>query len=242
MISSRNRLANHLWQLNAYIIAVAGLIAILVGLAGLYEISRTLFRDRHVGDLVTASDTAARSQHGSAQNIRFKIGRFDAVPGTSFVVAPLISHEQRHLVHYTRQASGIRNYVFYNMENGQTHHLLPDNNGLILQSYNSPPRGHRAMPPKARLYLHVARDDNEDGSLSRRDRIDLLIAPPDGSRFLRLGNIDELLGYDWSKSGELVVILRMANNNKPQNTAASYSAFHIAPDLSKILRQQEITQ
>ncbi len=246
MTSPARRFSSRLWHFNAYVIAIAGLMAILVGLAGLFEIGRTIFRTRHVQNVVSAPSQSKGDQSPGGTPVVERIGSFTPLSGTSLLRAPIRTSQRRQLSRYSKVATGLRNFIFYNRQTGNFQRLLPNEKSLIM-SYSdmyAPPSSSSngsAKTLKAMSFLVVEKDSNDDGVLTGRDEATLVIVLPDGLRKLRVDNIGEMLGRPVLNDNELVLIRRarrIPNDKKPAPAPAPapapLEAIHIAIDTLKI--------
>ncbi len=244
MTSSARRLSSRLWRFNAYVIAIAGLLVILVGLTGLFEIGKTIFRTRHVQNVVSAPSQPKGDQSLGGTPIIESIGTFIPLSGTPLLRAPIRTSQHRYLARYSKIATGLRNFIFYNRLTGTFHRLLPNEKSLILRySDIYAPPGSRPAPStkglKAMSFMVVEKDSNGDGVLTGEDETMWLVVLPDGLRQLRLENIGEMLGRPAFSNNELVVIRRARANPKDQTGApaqapAPLEAIHIAIDTLKV--------
>lgn len=229
-----------IWRFNAYVIAAAGLIAIALGTFALYQVSKNLLRQRHVGALATAPKTSTSPANQAAQSKpNFTIGRFGRIAGTPILRAAISSSEDRRRRYYSKTATATRNFIFYHMTSGRQHYLLPNNNAIIENQYDLrlplPSGGiNTAAAPIALLYQLIDKDTNGDGLLSPRDRKTLALAQPDGSGLIRPNvSYNQMLGHAVISSKELVVLARQQDG---------VNAIHISLENFKVLRQMKITQ
>ena len=243
MPQSASRFSDRLWRLNAYIIAAAGLIAIVIGILALFEISKSMFRTRHVAALVPVVKNGDPNQTKNNTSTGLHIGSFRPIAGTTVLRAPAVTRDSRSMRLYSKVASGIANYVFYDITSGSSHNLLPDGRRLILKDLPvRPPRtasaaGMQQIAPSATLYSIVRSDTNKDGVLSPRDTTSLHIARPDGTALVQLADsIDEILGYHLVSKNELVVMLRATSSTGDETV----KALHVSLDTFKILRETTV--
>lgn len=252
-----NTIDQRLWKFNAYVIAAAGIIGVVIGLFALYHITKDIFRQRHDGSIAAAPKPPPTGGETAAlPSPKLTISGFQLVRGTPVLYAAVTSREDRRVSYYSKTASAVRNYIFYDAATGSQRRLLPDDRGLIdymrevrdfADGSNRKPTPLPAMgqttatqtAPSAFLFTIIDKDTSGDGLLSRFDKRSLALARPDGAGLTRLAiPFDTLLGHQAITSDELVVMIR--NKGKSDSDAASVTALHISLKDFKLLRQVEI--
>ncbi len=203
------RVFAQIWRINALIILVGGLTAGgVLAFAAWTVIIESTTRSRSVGNVVNvSSDRPIVDQT--------ELGTFERIEKTEILRAPL------HLIQdyeqgyggrsFSKEASSIQNYLFFDEVKKITYWLKPPKISLILSDHQliaktANSSGPATAPPVGFLYLVVNADTNNDKRLTEMDRLSLAISDASGLRFKPLiPEIDRLNGYSSVQDQQLSI-------------------------------------
>lgn len=187
---TRRRIFAAIWQANALLIFVAGILSIGVLSFALWQIYRETTRTRYATQVVNVAgeqvDRATR-----------RVGRFEAVEGSPILRATLTLEQEYGFSSGSKETSSPQNYLFYDPRSGKSWWLLPEFDGLLLSTEQMPSRqyGEKAAPVVAFAYELIEADTSGDKKLTGSDRRTIAVSDPTGSRVARLfRDVDELNG------------------------------------------------
>ena len=198
-----------LWRFNAMLIAAAGLVALLVGSYALLAIGKSTLRERHVVN-VARSDSSATGVSDAGSIV---VGHFSQIAGTSHVWASMQRRDQHAQRYYSKTASNVIDYVFYDVATGKSHRLRGKDDGLILRAEHIGPsrKIDAEASPDALLVTIVEQDTSGDGLLSMSDERTLALARPNGSELTSIvKGVEKVLGWTRVSARESVVMVQMA--------------------------------
>jgi len=197
-----------IWKIDAILILIVGLVALVIlGYAG-YRIYQDVFRSRDVSSIVNVESNV---QIGSEWNL----GTFDRVEGTDYLMAPVYSAQTFQASYYEKDTSAVRNYLFVNAVDKQSRWLVPNNNYLFLSGnkmWQNPDLGSSVV--MWLRYEVVKSDTNLDGRLTNEDQRTIGISDPTGERYVELiSDIDLILGYEMQDEYNLLIFYRTGTKN-----------------------------
>lgn len=171
------------WRFNALALAAVAVVALLLGGYGLAEVLR------HETRQIQAINITPAPEHAREE---LEIGAFTPLAPGPVLWAPVTARVDYALGRHSKQATSVRNYLFYDTEQRTSWRLLPDNRRLVLSV--QPLRTRQAAdwsaaeptPAHALAVSLGDRDTNGDGLLTRNDDIAFGMARPDGTDFKRL--------------------------------------------------------
>jgi len=197
-----------IWKIDAVLILIGGLIALVVFGYSAYMIFQDVFRSRDVSSMVNIEANMQMSSE-------WALGDFDRLEGTDYLMAPVYSTQSYQAAYYEKGTSAVRNYLFVNAIDKSSLWLVPHNNYLILsrhKEFYSPPRGSSFVTWLR--YEVVKSDTNQDGRLTRDDKRTIGISDPNGDRYSELiTNIDQILGYEMLNENSFLIFYRKDTKN-----------------------------
>ena len=197
-----------IWKIDAVLILIGGLIALVVFGYTAYRIYQDVFRSRDVSSMVNI-------EANMQMNSEWALGDFDRLEGTDYLMAPVHSTQTYQAAYYEKGTSAVRNYLFVNAIDKSSLWLVPHNNYLILsrhKEFYTPPRGSSLVTWLR--YEVVKSDTNQDGRLTRDDKRTIGISDPNGNRYSELiTNIDQILGYEMLNENSFLIFYRTDTKN-----------------------------
>ncbi len=203
-----------IWRINAYLILIAGVLAIAALALGLAGLVWDLLRPRVITNVVAPAGDARLRQERLSYHLRNAQG--------DVVVLDVLSDQTLDTAYSAKTlADTLRNQLFVTLADGRSTRLLADNQRLIVRVWairntrvTSPHRSEHGdtpgespddtQPVRARLYEVVDADRNGDTRLSPSDPRRLLLARADGSAPVTLAeNITQLDAPALGAAGEL---------------------------------------
>ena len=155
-------------------------IACLGGLLLLYAFYQ-LFQSRITPS--TAYDSLLTDKTNAAI---FSFGGFVRVGDTSNFRAGLLKEQSYVTSARSKFDQAVSNFLFYNVEIGQSHWVFPKNDWLCLSAEEFPQQTRDQLPVRKVFYVVVKEDTNHDRKLTAADRQVLGISAPDGSGYTEL--------------------------------------------------------
>lgn len=178
-----------IWRINAYLILIAGVLAVTFMTLGLARLAWDWLRPRApVADVATPEGDAQPRQERLSYRLRNAQGEV--------VVLDVLSDPTRDTAYSAKtSAETLRNQVFVTLADDSSTRLLADNQRLIVRvwairdtrvaayhrSESDGDSSEISQPVHARLYEVVEQDSDGNGRLSAGDRVKLLLARADGS-------------------------------------------------------------
>ena len=197
-----SRLYQGIWRFNGFVIALAGVMALLLmGFIG-YQIFKDSTRKRNVNSVVNVEDQAEVKQV-------WAYGNLDKIDGTDYVVLPLETKQDYDQSYSRKHASSVRNYLFINTQNNQQHWLLKQNSFLIdyMSRLYQPGTSDKKGPAVAWMYKIIKSDTNDDGRISKQDKKTYAFSSLDGRNYKEvLTDIEELMGDTMIKDNVLMLM------------------------------------
>lgn len=177
LMTSRHFFAT-VWRINAIILLVVGLLACVVLIATSYLFFKDATRPRHADDV-------ARIAVGGDIASRATLVSFEALPKTAVLRAPLRVTQSYSIGSGSKEASSIRNYLFYEPETRTTRWLKPSMESLIVQTWAVPEDESRESRSEwvSNVYAVVSTDSSGDAALTESDQIQIASSRPDGSGY-----------------------------------------------------------
>jgi len=163
-----------IWRVNAVVLLAFGLLGVgVLGTAALLFYKDST-RTRHAEDV-------ARLNIGGDITSEASLGRFEALPRTTVLRAPLRVVQSFALGSGSKDASSIRNYLFYEPDTRATRWLKPSMDSLIIQTWAVPENESNEDPSRwvASIYAIVSSDTSGDGALTDSDQIQITSSKPD---------------------------------------------------------------
>lgn len=210
-----------IWRINAYLILIAGVLAIAALALGLAGLVWDMLRPRTITNVVAPAGDARLRQERLSYHLRNAQG--------DVVVLDVLSDQTLDTAYSGKTSvDTLRNQLFVTLADGRSTRLLDDNQRLIVRVWTirntyvtSPHRSEHGdtpgetsgvQPVRARLYEVVDADRNGDTRLSPSDPRRLLLARADGSTPVTLAeNITQLDTPALGTTGELRLAATQAN-------------------------------
>lgn len=197
-----NRFFSLVWRANALVILAAGLAGLVLIMIVLAEIGRGFLEPRRVQGVVNLASEEIESES-------FHFGRFEEIPGTDFLSAPLYTEQGYSLGSISKSSESPRNYLFYDPVSGAAHWLLPDNQGLVEDRFEFPPPRYDEKRERVRaiLWQVIASDTNGDHKLTQNDLSVVLASGPAGQPLRELvSGVQQVLGANQFTSDRVVLM------------------------------------
>ncbi|MBE9004559.1 hypothetical protein IQ259_05805 [Fortiea sp. LEGE XX443] len=123
---SRFRFPTWLTSARLLIILASGLITLIISGYTAYRIYQGLFRERLVSNIVNTETTP---------NVQVKtnLGVFEPLKGTNYLMAAVSFQQNYRQSYYEKEASSIRNFLFFNTSDKSARKLVLNNNFLFLR-------------------------------------------------------------------------------------------------------------
>lgn len=175
------------WQINALVILLAGLlavgalVAVVVGMA--WNTARTS-HEPNVADQIAAPGDAPGDAESAT--VRASIGQFESIAGTTSLRASV------HVVGGSTDFSSkgdtsTRNYLYFDTATGAAYWLMPDNKAEFLNARDFPEHSGRAddatEPVRATVYQMRTQAPHGAARNERRDQQTLAVSDPNGRHF-----------------------------------------------------------
>ena len=190
-----NKLFRYIWRLNSIVILLACAAGLTFAVFALVMILDQWMNRPKFGVPMNIPDASQLEDD-------VRLAYFGRIDGTSYVRAELAVYEDRHALSSSGGWREVRNHLFYNLETGDSHWLLPDHKRVILdtQRLQEVPGPPFAGPILGFIYLVVGDDTNGDGTLSEKDGGDLAISDPTGTEYALLAHdvndINDVISLD----------------------------------------------
>ena len=182
-----NRFDKVIWRINGVIFLCIGVVGAGMLTLAAYELGRDIFRERHVNSLINIRE----------EEETLFLGAFTPVDGRDIYISELRADQTYDRSYFSKSASSVRNYLFFDPSDGSSHWLLDSNDRLIVRKHevvrNPDDCDDRIVNA---FYFEIAgKDTNQDGLLNRKDRESVLLCRYDGKNAVTvIENTDIILG------------------------------------------------
>jgi len=204
------KLSTRLWRWNAYVIFLAGILAIALLIVSIVMIVADEIDDSANAVSVAPERVAASSQY---------VGVFEIVPGPNVLRAPLYV-DQKLASSLPKENTSVQNYLFYDPAAGSSYWLL-DGPPTLLASAKALPTddyGQRTEPVVAFVYEQVSRDTDGDERLTGDDLKTIALSDAAGKRFTPLLNdVTNLHAAELMKDDTIVLVYTAASKMRAVN-------------------------
>ena len=187
-----NKFDRIVWRINGLLILCVGVVGGLVLLYASYEIFQNKTRDRNVGDIVNVNKETQKKEH-------LFLGSFSRIEGRDLFLCPLLAEQEYDQSYYSKSATSVRNYLFFDQADTTGRWLLESNNWLIhrrhqiYENYGD----EKKEITQAFFYEIVKTDTNGDGILNSDDSKAIYISSFDGTDIhIVLGETTDILGIN----------------------------------------------
>jgi hypothetical protein len=204
---------------------IALFLLLILGYSG-YRIVKYIFRPRFVTNV-------ANIETDSNKKITYSLNAFTSLPSSPYLIASINTLEDYRQGYYEKGADSTRNFLFFNINDKSTRHLIPNNN-LLFISYNTlgkpterdanhsdnsdylsktPPNFNSVKDVKTLWYEVIKNDTNKDKRLSRIDKKIIAMSDVSGANYTEIiDNIDSIIST--YQRNEKVWFVFWSGNNK----------------------------
>jgi len=216
-----------IWRINGILICGAVVcvvvFAVFAGGYAAYEAVGFDDREREVSDIVVVDEE-------NKKEISLVVENFNRVAGTPYYVAAVNGDERFDRGSYSKFSHSIKNYFFFNSEDGSSYYLFPDHERLIcdrdvlIRKINE-----LESEVLGWLYEVVDVDSNVDGLLTHSDYKKICISDASGKTVTSL--VDEVvrtLGFQKLKGNQICFFAQ---------TAHGYFAYIIDIDRKEVIEK-----
>jgi len=186
-----------IWQINAVVILLVGLlaagalVAVVVGMA--WNAARSS-HEPNVADQIVVPGDAPGDAESTA--VRASIGRFESIAGTTSLRAA-VSTAGGSTDYSSKSDVSTRNYLYFDTATGAAYWLMPDNKAEFLNVRDFPEHSGRAdeatEPVRATVYQLRTPAPRGAARNERRDQQTLAVSDPTGRHFrVLVDGVDEV--------------------------------------------------
>ena len=147
-----------------------------------------------------------------------RLGAFEKISGTNYLVAPLSSAQTQPLRLSERQTIAIHNYLFVNVQDQSSRWLFPNHERLILALELLADDGTEIQAGsflKAVNWLVFTVVNSDTDADKRSDRKTIGVAEADGSGYAEvMGGIETVFGKTGTTGDNLLVLHRSGGKNR----------------------------
>jgi hypothetical protein len=196
-----------IWRINAVLILCVGLVGasglILTTILGIYS------GTRHRSAFVNVDQSRDVT-------IKWSLGHFLAVEGTPYLMAPANSEQKYRPSYYSKETTGIRNYLFFNSTDLTSHLLLPHHKYLFSKTERlgkqDDNNGYKEV--KGFLYVIVKGDTNHDSRLTGKDELCIALSDASGKNYREIiDKVDAFLGLRFKNSNRAFIFFKKGDRN-----------------------------
>lgn len=202
-----NKIFRNIWRFNAIVIMLVGVVGIGLALFSIIMIYKDFTRDHNVRNIVNIEESIKKKE-------LWNLGSISNIHGSDYIMMPLYSDQNYSINSYSKSASSIRNYLFFDTKGKKRYWLFPKNDYLLTQTILLPNTLHNeeVQDTKAILYYVVKSDTNDDKLLTSTDSQTISISKPDGTNYTELlGEIDFVNGYKVNSDNSVLIIFQRKN-------------------------------
>lgn len=207
---SRYRLFSWLTSVKAMIFLVIGLVALGVLGYTAYRIYQDLFRERSISSVVNLETNANVP-------VQMSLDTFASLKGTPYLMATITSQQNYRQSYYGKEASSIRNFLFFNASDKSAQKLLPNNNFLFLRHEKLgqlTPTGEFINKVQGIWYEVVTDDSNNDQHLTTQDQKTIAVSEASGANFTEvIRQVDQVVGTHQPDDKTFLVFYASAGNH-----------------------------
>lgn len=202
-----NDFFKRLWQFNALIIAVTGVMAVGVLAFASYKLFQETTRERTTRNIVSVAESAQAPKN-------WRIGAISKL-NQQWVMLPLVSSQSFNRSYYAKAAKSIRNYLFIDNNTAQKHWLFEHNNYLIERADKLQTADYAATPAVlAILYQLVKQDTDQDQRLTARDLRTLALSDAKGIGYIELlDKVETVTDHQLISKDKLLIVYRKAGES-----------------------------
>jgi len=174
-----NKFDKIVWRINGVLILSVGVVAGFVLLFALYGIFKNKSGDRNVRNIINVNKETQKKEY-------LFLGTFSKVEGREFFICPLRANQKYDRSYYSKSASSVRNYLYFNQNDSSSRWLLESNNWLINDKYLIYKNFNkdRKKITNGFFYEIVKKDTNGDGILNYDDNKSIYHSNFDGTNLI----------------------------------------------------------
>ena len=196
-----NRFDRIIWRINGILILVVGLAAGCVLFFASYGMLKSKPVDKKAGNVVNVNEETQKEEY-------LFLGSFSKIKGRGIFICPLNADKKHERSYYSKSASSVSNYLFFNPEDTSSHWLLKSNNWRIIDRQ---PIYENIYTDKSKIvdsffYEMVRKDTNNDGVLDQDDKKAVYRSDFNGNRLMIvLEETHDILGIKQIDDGNSVI-------------------------------------
>jgi hypothetical protein len=203
-----NKFDTVIWRINGLLILGVGAAACLTLLFSFYSMYQGKKGDRNVGEIITVNEETQKKEY-------LFLGSFQEVDGQGFFICPLVASQEYNRLYYSKSASSIRNYLFFNPSDASSRWLLESNNWLVSDKHpvykNFNDDKHNTI--NRYVYEIVKKDTNGDERLSHDDIKTIYFSKYDGTNLIVvIKETDDVLGIHQIDEQQTIIFHRKNGN------------------------------
>jgi hypothetical protein len=208
-----NRFFRYLWNFNAVVVAVSGLLVIAVLTYVVLELYDDLLRP-------WGTTAVVRDKPGQATGEELSFGGVSTAKGWHTLRIPLQSRRAGPVYGSGKSAPSTRNFLFHDLNTGGSRWLFPTHDQVIADHRPlTVAKGGESEDFVLALYYEIVKDDtNGDGRLGTGhlgagDRIVIALTLPDGQGYKEVvGDADRVIGTQAISDDVLIVMYQSAQS------------------------------
>ena len=197
-----------IWRINGVVILIGCVTALLFAAYGGYHIIKDLTRTRNVHNIVNVNSETKKEEYLS-------LGHFSITEENIFS-APLYSDESISRRSYSKSASSVRNYYYFNGDTAQDNWLLKNNNSLISErdEYTDMNPNSTERLTLGFVYTVIESDSNQDGVMSDSDLYSIYLSDIEGKGLKKITDKVEVIhgSEQISKNQYILFVLKNEKN------------------------------
>jgi hypothetical protein len=179
-----------MWRVNAIVILAAGLLVCVAAVVVMLATVRELARERVTHD-------SARLEPEVVKGEVFELGNMARLRGTPVLLLELTSRQQYSTGAYSKEATSVRNLLFFDSETSKSSWLFTQY-GLLAGIKPLAERGDDQARIRWLMLEVISQDTNRDGRLSLQDAHTLGVVDADGQNYKDLvQNVERVIGVEF---------------------------------------------
>jgi len=228
-----SKLIKTIWRFNAYVIALAGILAIGVFSFASYQLFKDITRDRHTTEIVNIDPETKIEE-------KLELGAMERIAGSKSIMVPLNLEQEYDLLYSGKQTRSIRNFLFSNFTQKKNHWLL-ETNSYLISYYQQLRRGARYENDTdilAIAYEIIKSDTNKDKRLTSSDLLTISLTTPEGERYTELLiDVEHVNGYEVIDEQALAILYKRGGQTYIAHVSLKEFKITSEIELSKIKKQ-----
>ena len=216
-----NKFDKIVWRINGVLILCVVAVAGFVLLFASYEMFKDKSRDRNVSNIINVNAETQKKEY-------MFLGSFSKIEGREFFICPLRANQEYDRSYYSKSASSVRNYLYFNQYDYSSRWLLESNNWLINNKYAI----YKNFNEDEKnitigfFYEIVKKDSNGDGIINYDDNKSIYHSKFDGTNLIVvLEETTDILGINQIDDNKTIIFHR--NDRKSQAVVVDNSTGNI---------------